>query len=409
MALYFYFNETTGDLVYSDQATYDAEGYASLGEQTNMKPTSDGDWVFGSKKSGIKTVTKDPAAAGKIAGLTSMAGMFADCSSLASLDLSGFDTSQVTSMGYMFSGCSDLKTLDLSGFDTSHVTSMRYMFYKCSSLASLDLSGFDTSKVTVMRYMFNGCSALKTLDLSGFDTSRAAIAADMFQGCSLDTVRCRPKQFLEHVVPTADEASAAFLIPSSSGAWYDFKGAEVTDFTSDAATSLYSDPSKAPDGSKLVNLQDLKAALEAMGGSPSSSLPLTEDTVIAEVGGEPVWLYAANPGGGSVDVPGFVGRIEHEGIRVQTLLTCVGLQLRGSLPVGGSGNKQIAIAIGFTAGSPAISFKDAGLSAVLTYKDGMPVLSAMGESGPVMAGDHPYGFATYATDSDFMDYITQAK
>ena len=192
MALYFYFNETTGDLVYSDQATYGASGYTSLGEQTNMNPSASTDWVFDSKRSGVKTVTKDPAIVGKIAGLTrmnsmfngcssltsidlsgfdtsqvdSMGSMFYNCSSLASLDLSGFDTSQVTSMGYMFSGCSDLKTLDLSGFDTSHVTSMRYMFYKCSSLASLDLSGFDTSQVTYMDVMFNSCSSLRLLAIS---------------------------------------------------------------------------------------------------------------------------------------------------------------------------------------------------------------------------------------------------
>ena len=406
MALYFYFNETTGDLVYSDQATYDAEGYASLGEQTNMKPTSDGDWVFGSKKSGIKTVTKDPAAAGKIAGLTSMAGMFSDCFSLVSIDLSGFDTSQATDMSYMFDGCLELANLDLSGFDTSQVTSMTSMFSDCFSLVSIDLSGFDTSKVTVMRYMFNGCSALKTLDLSGFDTSRAAIAADMFQGCSLDTVRCRPKQFLEHVVPTADEASAAFLIPSSSGAWYDFKGAEVTDFTSDAATSLYSDPSKAPDGSKLVNLQDLKAALEAMGGSPSSSLPLTEDTVIAEVGGEPVWSYTEDAGDG---FPGFVGRIAQGEQWLETALSCMHLRLEGKRIDSEFGLIGMAIGMGLTANGPTIVFGYGSKRAAFTYKDGMPVLSAMGETGPVMAGDHPYGFATYATDSDFMDYITQTE
>ena len=354
MALYFYFNETTGDLVYSDQATYDAEGYASLGEQTNMKPTSDGDWVFGSKKSGIKTVTKDPAAAGKIAGLTSMAGMFSGC----------------------------------------------------SGLTSLDLSGFDTSKVTSMRSMFDRCFDLTSLDLSGFDTSRAAIAADMFQGCSLDTVRCRPKQFLERTVPMAEEASAAFLIPSSSGSWYDFKGAEVADFTSDDATSLYSDPSKAPDGSKLVNLQDLKAALETMGKPSSGSLPLTEDTVIAEAGGEPAWTYKADAGDGS---PGFVGRIAQGEQWLGTAISCMHLGLEGKRIDSEFGLIGMTIGMELTANGPTIVFRYGNKKAVLKYKDGMPVLSAMGGTGPVMAGEHPYGFATYATDSDFMDYITQAE
>ena len=54
----------------------------------------------------------------------------------------------------MFSGCSSLASLDLSSLDTSNVTSMSFMFDGCSSLASLDLSGLDTSKVTRMSSMF---------------------------------------------------------------------------------------------------------------------------------------------------------------------------------------------------------------------------------------------------------------
>ena len=34
------------------------------------------------------------------------------------------------------------------------------MFYGCSSLISLDVSGWDTSKVTTMGNMFYGCSSL---------------------------------------------------------------------------------------------------------------------------------------------------------------------------------------------------------------------------------------------------------
>ena len=184
MALYFYFNETTGDLVYSDQATYGVDGYTSLGEQTNMNPGAPSVWVFDSKRESIKTVTKDPAVAGKIAGLTSMNSMFSNCFSLATLDLSGFDTSQATDMSYMFSGCFELANLDLSGFDISKVTNMNSMFNNCSILASLDLSGFDTSQVTNMGSMFSNCSGLTSLDLSGFDTSQVTSMGGMFGGCS---------------------------------------------------------------------------------------------------------------------------------------------------------------------------------------------------------------------------------
>lgn len=187
MSLYFYFNETTGDLVYSDQATYGGEGYTSLGKQTNMNPTNSSKWVFNSKRSGIKTVTKDPAVSGRIVGLTSMYGMFQSCSSLTSLNLSGFDTSQVTKMSNMFYNCSGITDIDLSSFDTSQVTSMSNMFNNCSSLTSLDLSGFDTSKATSMGGMFGGCSSLTSLNLSGFDTPQVTSISSMFNGCSFLT------------------------------------------------------------------------------------------------------------------------------------------------------------------------------------------------------------------------------
>ena len=94
-----------------------------------------------------------------------MSSMFAYCSGLTSLDLSGFDTSAVTNMDYMFNFCSKLTSLDLSGFNTSAGTSMLSMFESCSGLTSLDLSGFDTSAVTSMDYMFAYCSSLTSLIL----------------------------------------------------------------------------------------------------------------------------------------------------------------------------------------------------------------------------------------------------
>lgn len=184
MALYFYFNETTGDLVYSDQATYGAEGYMSLGEQVNLDPNSESDWVFHSHRITIVTVSKDKSIVGKIDGLKSMGYMFSRCGNLASLDLSGFDTSAVTNMGNMFYGCTKLTSLDVSGFDTSAVTDMRNMFASCSSLTSLDLSGFDSSTVTSMSGMFYSCTNLTSLDLSGFDTSAVTDMGSMFIGCT---------------------------------------------------------------------------------------------------------------------------------------------------------------------------------------------------------------------------------
>ena len=120
----------------------------------------------------------------KTGKVTNMLGMFSGCSSLTSLDVSGFKTDNVTSMDGMFRSCSSLTSLDVSGFKTDNVTSMNSMFYSCSSLTSLDVSGFKTDNVTSMNSMFLGCSSLTSLDVSGFKTDNVTDMGGMFYDCS---------------------------------------------------------------------------------------------------------------------------------------------------------------------------------------------------------------------------------
>jgi len=184
MALYFYFNETTGDLVYSNKSTYGASGYTSLGQQTNLDPRTMSQWVFNSKRASIVSVTKDSTVTTKIGGLVSMMSMFSNCTSLTSIDLSGLDTSQVKPMNGAFSRCTALTSLDLSGLDTSQATDMTTMFSYCPSLIDLNLNDLDTSQVTDMTSMFSGCSSLTNLNLSRFNTSQVTEMANMFYNCS---------------------------------------------------------------------------------------------------------------------------------------------------------------------------------------------------------------------------------
>ena len=122
---------------------------------------------------------------------TDMRGMFASCSSLTSLDLSGWDVSKVKTMGghyqmsdAMFQGCSSLTSLDLSGWDTSSVSEMSCMFYGCYNLTTVGgLSDWNTSKVEMTSSMFASCSSLTSLDLSGWDMSNVTNIGGMFTGC----------------------------------------------------------------------------------------------------------------------------------------------------------------------------------------------------------------------------------
>ena len=113
-----------------------------------------------------------------------MNSMFRNMSSLTTLDLSDFDTSQVTNMSYMFFNASSLTLLNLSNFDTSQVMNMDSIFRGMINLTTIDLSNFDTSKVEDMSSMFFDVRNLTTLDLSNFNTSRVTDMGFMFYGMS---------------------------------------------------------------------------------------------------------------------------------------------------------------------------------------------------------------------------------
>ena len=118
------------------------------------------------------------------ANVTNMQYMFNGCSGLTDLDVSGFNTANVTNMGWMFRGCSGLTTLNVSNFNTANVTNMGGMFYFCSGLTTLDVSNFNTANVTEMWEMFSFCSGLTSLDVSNFNTSNVTNIWGMFHNCS---------------------------------------------------------------------------------------------------------------------------------------------------------------------------------------------------------------------------------
>ena len=146
----------------------------------NARPTSCYYWFYECKKlaniEGIENLNTEK--------VTNMELMFANCSTLTSLDVTKFNTANVTTLMSMFSDCSSLKSLDVTNFDTRNVTNMFYMFNNCSGLTSLDVTKFNTAKVRNMYSMFFNCSGLKSLDVTNFDTGNVISMAYMFYGCS---------------------------------------------------------------------------------------------------------------------------------------------------------------------------------------------------------------------------------
>ena len=116
--------------------------------------------------------------------------MFKNCSSLTSLDLSNFDTSNVKKMHYMFAHCSSLTSLNLSYFITLKVTNVSSVFYNCSSFTSLDLSNFDTSNVTEMEHILYRCINLEYINIYKFKEINLNSCNNIFTGVPENIVIC---------------------------------------------------------------------------------------------------------------------------------------------------------------------------------------------------------------------------
>ena len=64
------------------------------------------------------------------------------------------------------------------------------MFYFCSSLTSINLSSFDTSNVSQMQNMFEGCKNLEYINMKNFEKTRLIQYIDMFRDVPDNVVVC---------------------------------------------------------------------------------------------------------------------------------------------------------------------------------------------------------------------------
>ena len=144
----------------------------------------------------------------------SMKGFFENNDKFESIDLTGFNTSNINDMSDLFYNCANLKTVNMGNIDTSKVEDMSYMFYKAGfnyfpyhdtglnpaapynhdrltpniDDTYLQITGmgnnFDTSKVENMSHMFNLCSAndLSGTNIASWNVSKVEYMDYMFAG-----------------------------------------------------------------------------------------------------------------------------------------------------------------------------------------------------------------------------------
>lgn len=85
---------------------------------------------------------------------------------LKSLDLSTWDVSKTTDFGCMFQACHSLENINMKGWSVQPAQAGMFgMFFDCPSLQSLDLSGFDSTSVVSANKMFGYCRSLSKVTL----------------------------------------------------------------------------------------------------------------------------------------------------------------------------------------------------------------------------------------------------
>ena len=93
----------------------------------------------------------------------------------------------MTRLYYWFNNCQPLTTITgLENLNTENVTTMYGMFSQCTSLTELDVSNFNVSNVTEMSYMFHYCDKLKTIYATAnwAEQATGANSSGMFSYCT---------------------------------------------------------------------------------------------------------------------------------------------------------------------------------------------------------------------------------
>ena len=81
----------------------------------------------------------------------------------------------------MFEGCSSLISINLSYFDTSNIFDMSSIFINCISLKILDISNFNMEKVTKYNNMFKNLTELRYINIYNIKKDKDKIIGNTFK------------------------------------------------------------------------------------------------------------------------------------------------------------------------------------------------------------------------------------
>ena len=170
----------------------------------------------------INTVVFDESFANYTA-LTSTSNWFRDFMNLTTITgITNLKTDNVTDMSNMFYNCSSLTSLDLSGFNTAKVTNIEQMFYGCESLLSINISNFNTSNVTSRNWLFAECHSLASIQAgyAGIPAEEYARIANPNLLVYVNNARLAPQGIQNVVINGVAEEIVLTDVTEGNNNWY---------------------------------------------------------------------------------------------------------------------------------------------------------------------------------------------
>lgn len=143
-------------------------------------------WPWHNYRSQIKSISFE----GNVTTVASgeMRGMFCNCTSLTSVDLTNFNMNNITIVNDMFYGCSALTSIDLKNLVHSGVTQVNRFLQNCTNLQHLTVGG-DWSTITQSTDCFSGITSQVTeLELRGATIPATSLTSIFSQLSAVDTL-----------------------------------------------------------------------------------------------------------------------------------------------------------------------------------------------------------------------------
>lgn len=125
--------------------------------------------------------------------LKTLAGAFATCNNLISVDFSEFDGTEYDSMADTFYNCPKLTSISWGECKFPNMKSLSGTFKMCTALTNIDLSPFKGAPITKIDEAFYDCETIKSLDLSSLDGIIVSTPKSLFWGCrNLESIDLTP-------------------------------------------------------------------------------------------------------------------------------------------------------------------------------------------------------------------------